>query len=74
MYGGQETLDAAARMVRGAAPGAELTPQGQTAIAVLQQAFDRYQNLNNGVPHPAVAATTATTATKGNAPTVVLNF
>ena len=58
MFGGQDTLDAAARMVRGAAPGADMTPQGQAAIGVIQQMFDRYGQLS-GQPHPAVAATTA---------------
>ena len=66
--GGQQTLDAAARMVRNAAPGAELTPIGQAAIGVLQQAFDKHQQLTNQ-PHPAVAATAAAqqTATNGGA-------
>lgn len=68
MFGGQQTLDAAANMVRRAAPGSELTPQGQAAIGVLQQAFERYHQLG-GAPHPAVANTVAaaTMATNGGA-------
>lgn len=62
MFGGQQTLDAAARMVRGAAPGSELTPYGQSAIGVLQQMFDKYHQMA-GAPHPAVAATAATQQT-----------
>jgi len=58
MFGGQDTLDAAARMVRQAAPGAELTPYGQAAIAVIAQAYDKHNELTNS-PHPDVAATRA---------------
>lgn len=66
--GGQQTLDAAARMVRNAAPGSELTPMGQAAIGVLQQAYDRYHQLA-GAPHQDVAAHVAanTTANTGGA-------
>ena len=63
--GGQQTLDAAARMVRNAAPGAELTPMGQAAIGVLQQAFEKYHALS-GAPHPAAAASGAANATATN--------
>jgi chemotaxis protein histidine kinase CheA len=65
-FGGQDTLNAAAAMVRGAAPGAELTPQGQAAIGVIQQAFERQHQLS-GQPAPQVAAAAAArqTATNG---------
>jgi chemotaxis protein histidine kinase CheA len=57
-FGGQPTLDAAARMVRGAAPGAELSPMGQVAIGVLHQVFDR-MGQQTGAPAPPVAAQAA---------------
>lgn len=63
--GGQDTLNAAARMVRNAAPGAELTPIGQAAIGVLQQAFEKHQQLT-GAPHPAPAAEAAARAGAAN--------
>jgi hypothetical protein len=56
-FGGQNTLDAAARMIRGAAPGAEMSPMGQVAIGVLHQVFDRMGQ--SGVPAAPVAAQAA---------------
>jgi len=44
-FGGQSTLDAAAQMVRNAAPGAELTPHGQVAMGIIHQIFDRFPQL-----------------------------
>jgi hypothetical protein len=45
MFGGQSTLDAAAAAVRAVAPGAELTPQGQLALAAIKQVLDVKQGL-----------------------------
>lgn len=64
--GGQDTLNAAAAMVRNAAPGSELTPMGQAAIGVLHQAFDRVKQLSGAVAAPATAA-----APGAGAPTTV---
>lgn len=64
-FGGQATLDAAARMVRGAAPGAEMTPFGQAAIGVLNQVFERVGQ-RTGVPAAPVAAQQAAQATQQN--------
>jgi hypothetical protein len=80
MFGGQPTLDAAARMVRGAAPGAEMTPYGQAAAGVLSQMFDKYHQLA-GEPHPEVLRTgqvgtggrITTPITNPNAMTTTLN-
>jgi hypothetical protein len=59
MMGGQSTLDSAARMVQMADPqGNASDPATQTAIGVLHQMLDKYQQVSGG-PHPAVAATQA---------------
>ena len=76
--GGQSTLDAAAAMVRNAAPGSEMTPMGQAAIGVLHQAFDRAAQLGGTIPNLGAAgpngalnpAPTTQIATAG-APTTV---
>ena len=70
LFGGQDTLDAAARMVRAAAPGAELTPQGQAAIGIIQQAYEHAQRLS-GAPAAPVAAAQAARATAANGTGVV---
>jgi hypothetical protein len=57
-YGGRDTLDAAGQMVRAARPGAELTPMGQMAVAMIKDVFDRQQQQTGVVP-PAVQAAAA---------------
>jgi hypothetical protein len=59
MMGGQSTLDSAARMVQMADPSSNMAdPATQTAVGVLHQMLDTYQQVT-GQPHPAVAATNA---------------
>jgi hypothetical protein len=59
MMGGQSTLDSAARMVQMADPNSNMAdPATQTAVGVLHQMLDKYQQ-TTGMPHPAVAATQA---------------
>jgi len=59
LMGGQGTLDSAARMVQAADPKSDMSsPESHTAIGVLSQMLDKYQQVT-GTPHPAVAATQA---------------
>ncbi|HEY1298149.1 MAG TPA: hypothetical protein VGJ60_34150 [Chloroflexota bacterium] len=59
LMGGQRTLDSAARLVQAADPRSDMAdPTTHTAIGVLSQMLDKYQQVT-GTPHPAVAATQA---------------
>jgi hypothetical protein len=67
LMGGQQTLDSAARLVRMADPSSDVhDPATQQAIGVLQQMLQKYQDVNGGAPHPAVAATQAATQSAQN--------
>jgi|SRR5215475_306880 len=64
-YGGQDTLNAAARMVQQA--GADLTtPMAQAAVGVLQQVFERQHQLTGQPAAPVVAQTAARQTQQNN--------
>lgn len=70
LLGGQNTLNAAAAMVRAASPDS-YSPLAQAGAGYLTQMLDRFKQANGGVPHPIEQAHTAAVQQQQNGGGVV---